>query len=305
MFSIATSFIASMTVLPALILIRRPRFVTNPPSAGQNGLRVGFSVLLAALLVFLLMPRAASAESLSGEEVVARVNAVDDGQSVTRRLEMAMVDRRGKERRRETLVYRKDYGDEIRTLFFYLAPANVRDTGFLIWDYADEGQEDDQWLYLPAMRKVRRISAADRGDYFLGTDFTYEDIKLDGKLEPEDYEFSLLGEVERGEQVLYHLAGRARSDEIADELGYSRIECLVDITNWMVVRVDFWDLKEKPLKTLEVSDIVQVDGIWTRRHLAMSNHQTGHRTLFVFTDVDYVTPVEDDLFTKRALERGR
>ena len=62
----------------------------------------------------------------------------------------------------------------------------------MTWDYADHAIDDDQWLYLPAMRKVRRISASDRGDYFPGTDFTYQDITLVGKLERADYDYELM-----------------------------------------------------------------------------------------------------------------
>ena len=73
----------------------------------------------------------------------------------------------------------------------------------------------------------------------------------------------------------------------------------------MILRADFWDLKERPLKTLAVGDIRQVDGIWTRHQLHLINQQTGYTTDFVISEVDYVTPLSDDLFTKMALERGR
>ena len=69
----------------------------------------------------------------------------------------------------------------------------MRGTGFLTYDYADVSVDDDQWLYLPALRKVRRISASDRGDFFLGTDFTYEDIKKEQKVEINDYAFQAKG----------------------------------------------------------------------------------------------------------------
>jgi hypothetical protein len=307
MLSIGISFVASLTLLPALVLSTRPRFivsqeVTTGPAASS---RVILSVILVVVLASLLVAQAASAqEQYDADDIVEQVNAVDDGEFVTRKLKMTLVDRRGKERERETVIYRKYYGEEMRTAVFYLSPANIRDTAFLIWDYPESDKEDDQWLYLPAMRKVRRISAADRGDYFLGTDFTYEDIKLDGKLEPDDNNFSLLVEEIQEDKPYYRITGTPKNAAIASDLGYARMEALVDASNWMVVREEFWDLKEKPLKTLEVSDIVQVDGIWTRRNLFVTNHQTGHQTRFIFTDVDYTTPVDDSLFSKRALERG-
>ena len=95
---------------------------------------------------------------------------------------MELIDRRGKSRVRETMGYRRYYGEEKRTVLFYQSPTNVRGTGFLTYDYPNADTDDDQWLYLPALRKVRRISSSDRGDYFLGTDFTYEDIKKETRI---------------------------------------------------------------------------------------------------------------------------
>lgn len=244
-------------------------------------------------------------EELSADQIVSFINAVDEGGQVSRTMTMNLVDRQGKVRSRTAVNYRKHYPDEMRTALFFLEPANIRDTGFLIWDYNEYGREDDQWLYLPAMRKVRRISASNRGDYFLGTDFTYEDMKLDGKLEPLDYDFSLLGTDKIGETDCYKIQARPKDDDIAEELGYSRSVICVDPTNWIILRTEFWDLKGNLLKTLTVDDIRQVDGIWTRHQLRVANHQTGHKTEFLLSDVDYLTPVEDNWFTKMALARGR
>ncbi|MCB1679153.1 MAG: outer membrane lipoprotein-sorting protein [Halioglobus sp.] len=304
--SIGTSFVTSLMLLPALVLRLRPGFVVAPRSrpSGFAQYRVVTTVVVVALAALLLSRPSRAEEAVDAQRIVEQVNAVEEGQQVTRKLAMTLVDRRGRERHKETVIFRKDFADDTRTVVFYTAPANVRDTAFLIWDYADPDQDDDQWLYLPAMRKVRRISAADRGDYFLGTDFTYDDIKLDGKLEPKDYDFTLIGEQSPGEHHHYRLAGVPKSDAIARELGYSRIEVLVDADNSMIVEVKFWDLKGSELKTLEVADIVRVDGIWTRRQLHITNHQTGHQTRFEFSDVDYRTPVDDNLFTRQALERG-
>ena len=96
-----------------------------------------------------------------------------------------------------------------------------------------------------------------------------------------------------------------QSDAIARELGYGRTRFWVDSGNWIIVKAEYWDIKGKLLKTLVAEDIRQVDGIWTRHGLTIDNHKTGHRTIFTFSEVDYRTEVKDDVFTKRALSRGR
>jgi len=306
--AVSTSFIASLTLLPAMIKRFRPAFIVtqaipDKKYVGPNRL-LNWSLVAVSLSVALLPLSSGKlqAEVLSVHKIVSRVNQVDDGAFLTRKLTMKMVDKRGKERQRETISYRKDYPDEVRTVLFYLSPSNVRNTGFLVWDYHDQAQDDDQWLYLPALRKVRRIASVDRGGYFLGTDFTYDDIQLDGKLEVRDYDFSLV----RDDTVagVYHLSSIPKTPAIAKQLGYSRTEFTVDKSNWMVQQVEFWDLKNKPLKRMTIEDVRPVDGVLTRHQLHIVNHKTGHQTTFTFSDVDYKTPVKDGWFSKRALSRG-
>ncbi|MEH6472758.1 MAG: outer membrane lipoprotein-sorting protein, partial [Halopseudomonas sp.] len=176
-------------------------------------------------LVILILSSLLAANSHSGNSegaalpsatyVVANINAVDEGEHVIRKLDMTLTDKRGKVRQRDTVAYRKYFGDEKRSVLFYQQPSNVKGTGFLTYDYADNAKDDDQWLYLPALRKVRRISASDRGDYFLGTDLTYEDMKLEGKLQPADWAYRVLTEVTRDGAALLQVEGVPHTKAIA------------------------------------------------------------------------------------------
>lgn len=262
-------------------------------------------LLLASTLSFVFVEKLAAQnenEALDAESIVARVNFLEDGQYVSRKLSMELTDRRGKTRVRDTMNYRQYFDDQKKTAFFFLSPANIRDTSFLTWDYTDPLRDDDQWLYLPALGKVRRISAADRGDYFLGTDFTYEDIKLEGKLSLSDYSYNYLEESSSGSIV--KLEAIPKSDEIAQELGYSRTVASIDTSNWVVMEVEFWDTKGNPLKQLVASDVRMVNDVWTRHRLTMDNHQTGHRTVLTFSEVDYLTEIDAQVFSRQALTRG-
>ena len=309
--SVTTSFIISVTLLPALVLLVKPRFViggTHALTSPQSGLASVKTLALAGFVTLAassLNIESASAEDLpEGLWLMQQVNAVEDGAQVTRKLSMKMVDKRGKQRVRETLSYRKYFGNEKRTVLFYQSPRNVKDTGFLTYDYPELDRDDDQWLYLPALRKARRISASDRGDYFLGTDFSYEDIKKEGKTELTDYHFETQRrEILDGREV-FVIESIPVSDEAAKELGYGKVVVWVDSNYWVVVKAEYWDVKLNKLKTLRTKDIREVDGILTRHYLEVDNHKTGHHTEFVFSDVDYNTPVKDSLFTRQSLVRG-
>ncbi len=315
--SVSTSFMASMSLLPALIKVTKPDFIlgnrnTEPPvPAGRKLVKLSSIILLVATLGGLVINNQAHASDLpNAMQLVNRINAIDDGQHVTRNLTMTMIDKRGKKRVRETLAFRKYYNNEKRTILFYKKPTNVKGTSFLTFDYPDLNIDDDQWLYLPALRKVRRISASDRGDYFLGTDFTYEDIKLEGKLDLSDYDFETLKLeqliLDDGKKILTALVrGIPKSNEIAKELGYGKTEFSVDLNRGLIVKAIYWDIKLKPLKILNISDIRIVDGLITRHKMVIDNQKTGHRTEFEFSNVDYNVSVKDSLFSKRAMKQGK
>jgi len=262
------------------------------------------TLYISAIALAMVTPSLFAAELPSGDEIAHNINARDEGVSLVRTLTMEMTDKRGKQRIRKTRGFRKYFGDEKRTAIYYLSPKNVKDTAFMIYDYADTTIDDDQWLYLPAMRKVRRISASDRGDYFLGTDFTYEDIKQESKVSIADYTRKTIGEEMIDGHQTYIVESTPIDKVTAKELGYSKVKQWVDADIWIVRKAEFTSLRNKPLKTVYTREIKQVQGIWTARRLEAENHKTGHATKFIFSDVDYQTKISDDLFTERALRRG-
>jgi len=313
--SVTTSFLVSMTLLPAMILRFKPRFIVGPrvdesSTTNEDKSALGSASILGIAaatiaLASLLPSQSVNAEELpEGRWLAEQINSVDEGGTRTSDIQMILTDRRGKERVRETRVYRKYYGEEKRTVLFYLSPRNVKNTGFLTYDYSDEKVDDDQWLYLPALRKARRISASDRGDYFLGTDLSYEDMKKEGKLNLADYHFKTLGKQEQNGKDMLLLESIPANQTIAEELGYGKVHAWVDPSNWIIMRAKYWDINLNELKQLEIGDVRLVDGIWTRHQLKLSNDKTGHQTEWRISNVDYQNDINDKLFTKNALTRG-
>mgnify|MGYP002700144255 FL=1 len=311
--AVSTSFIASMTVLPALGKLLKPAFLfpaDEKPELGRTAsvaASAGSSIALVLLISVLLMSFARADESNAlptGDSLIAKLNARDDGQQLTRHLKMELIDRRGKSRVRETLGYRRYFGAEKRTVLFYQSPTNVKGTGFLTYDYPDAERDDDQWLYLPALRKIRRISASDRGDYFLGTDFSYEDIKKETRIAAEDYRFTTLAREQIDGHATYTVVGVPVDSAIAEELGYGRVHWHIDPKIWMSRLTEMWDVNGNPLKTLHNEKITKIQNIWTALRLTATNHKTGHSSIFTFSEVDYETAVDDSMFEQRTLRRG-
>lgn len=239
-----------------------------------------------------------------GRSVAENVNARDDGQYVSRQLVMQLIDSGGSTRERTTRSFRTYDGEDKKIAIYFEQPRNVRDTAFLTFDYAEAGEQDDQWLYLPALRKVRRISGSDRGDYFMGTDFTYDDMKLDGKIAIGDYAFQSVGRDAADGIPCLLLEATPQTDSVAQELGYSRTVSCIDEEIWIARRTEYWDTQGNRLKTLHVRDIAQVSGIWTPQLLVMENHKTGHKTVFRISDVVYKDEMDRDVFSQAAIRRG-
>jgi len=249
--------------------------------------------------ILLLITMVSSLWAMDALEIVNRINSRDDGQHVKRKLKMELIDKRGKTRVQETISYRKYYGEDKKTVIFFISPKRLKGTGFLTYDNAIK--DDEQWLYLPSLRKVRRISSANRGDWFLGTDFSYEEIKKETKISKDDFNFKLLDETDD----FYILESIAKNKKIAKELGYSKIISQIDKKIFISRKTQFYDTRGELLKTLKSSDIKKIDTIWTIHHMQMSNHQNKHVSHFYFSDVDYKKDIKDNIFTKASLKRRR
>jgi predicted RND superfamily exporter protein len=297
------SFLCSMTLLPALIKLTKPAFINGSRESIVNPISSTVVILFMTGVFWFSSNSDASENQPKVDEIVTNIINVNEGDHVTRSLKMRLTNKQGKERISETTIYRLTLDEEKRTLVVYNQPSNVKGTAFLTYDYQSPEHEDDQWLYLPATKKSRRISASNRGDYFLGTDFTYEDIKNEGKMEKFDYNFTLIGSTEYEGHDVFHIKGVPKSDKIADELGYSRSEFYVDKTNWVIIKNEYWDGKGNPLKTIFLKDLAQIQGIWSRKKLVVKNHKTGHTTEFEFSDIDYKKDVPKSIFDVRALSR--
>jgi len=257
------------------------------------------------LLVFsslLLLVTPAHSEAPTGLNIMQLVDARDDGDDLIQKMKQRLVDRRGSVREREMISIRKDYGKDSKSITYFLAPSNVRDTALLTWDYDGVEKDDDQWLYLPALKKVRRISSSDRGDYFMGTDFTFEDIKQTPEL--EDYNWVLMGSETLNGQEVWVVEGEPKTDALKKNLGYSKTRYFVRKDINLYIRVDFWDRKGQELKHLVSEEIKLIEGVWTAMSGTMTNVQTGHRTELSFSEQSYNTGLSDRTFSERMLKRG-
>ena len=149
-----------------------------------------FSVLI--LLFTPFIKNQAVASPLTGRDIMVMVDQAPDGDDRRSTIEMVLINRAGtKKRVRMMSSFGKDYGKDTKKLMGFKKPMDIKGTSFLSWEYDDPSRDDDKWLYMPALRKVRRISGTSTNDYFMGSDFTYDDMG-DRNVDEDDH--TLIGE---------------------------------------------------------------------------------------------------------------
>ena len=211
--------------------------------------------------------------------------------------ELTVVTREGKVRKKAWRSFRDGYAGDARLLVRFTEPPEVRGVGFL--SVGRPGKSADQWLYLPSMRRERRIAAQDRDASFVGTDFSYEDME---EFDHSAYEVDLEGEETLDGQPVWVIdaspvAGRGRSVYVRKRL-WLRKDVLY------LVRVDLFREGEKePAKRLLLSDLSQVDGKWVARRLEMTDRKKGSRTTVLLTKLAFDREQPQGRFTLQSLVR--
>jgi outer membrane lipoprotein-sorting protein len=238
---------------------------------------------------------------MTGREIMEKVDAQPEPKSMVATTEMILVSvKRGKtkERRREIIRYQKNYDSgrfQSKSLIRFQYPADVKGTGFLMWEY-DNDKDDDQWLFLPALGKVKRIVAREKAENFMGSDFSYEDI---GGRDLEDDKYEYLGDEDLNGTPCY-MVKAIPNDE---DSGYQYRIAWIDRENWILTKVEYYDRKGALLKILTFDKQSRDGPYWSVEEMQMENVQNQHKTIMKITDIQYDTGISDDYFSERFLTR--
>lgn len=214
-----------------------------------------------------------------------------------------LINKTGQERVRQTFGTTKleENGIDNMRMTRFLSPPDVKGTVSLLIEHADK--DDDIWIYLPALKKVRRLVSSNKKDSFMGTDFSYADV-IGYKV--GEWNYKLLKEEAVGGQACYVIEALPKSEAVKSSSGYSKRIVWIRKDNLMAVKMDYWDEAGQILKTSTFSDIQVVDpkyGKWQAMRLETSNAQTGHRTVIKFENFKANQKVKDEFFTTRYMEK--
>ncbi|MDT8387575.1 MAG: outer membrane lipoprotein-sorting protein [Thiogranum sp.] len=254
---------------------------------------------LLPILLSLSFSAFAQTPEQKGFEIALEADRRDSGfHDSTATLNMVLRNRQGDESTRvirsRTLEQEND-GDKSLNLFD--EPADVKGTAFL--SFTHKTGQDDQWLYLPALKRVKRISSSNKSGPFMGSEFAYEDISSQ---ELEKYSYRYLHDEACGDETCFVIE-RLPKDPNS---GYTRQLVWIDQSEYRPQQIVFYDRKDSKLKTLTYSNYRQfLDTWWRAMEMHMENHQTGKSTLLIWSDYDFQTGLSDRDFNRNTLDRVR
>ncbi|QOY53553.1 outer membrane lipoprotein-sorting protein [Candidatus Sulfurimonas marisnigri] len=242
--------------------------------------------------------------AITGEEIAQKVHDRDDGDNITSEMKMTLIDKNDKQRVRQLKVYTKDKGIDTQKLMFFMAPADVKNTGFLTYDYDDSSKDDDQWLYLPELQKVKRIASSDKSSSFMGSDFTYSDMT---KRNVKDYTYKIMKESVVGGHKTWQILVTPKSEKTIDETGYTKSIIFVRQDNFVIVQALNYIKAGKKLKYMMLTGLEKIDGIWTTTKIQMvtkKGKKTLHKTILEFSSIKYNQDLKESFFVTRTIEKG-
>ena len=256
-------------------------------------------LLLALLLILPLHSVIAQTAEEKGLAIATEADRRDTGW-IDQRADFIMIlrNKQGQESKRSLRIKTLEVeGDGDKSLIIFDTPRDVKGTAFLSYTHALKA--DDQWLYLPALKRVKRISSANKSGPFMGSEFAYEDLTSQ---EIEKYTYKWL----RDEKINGHDTFVIERYPLYKNSGYTRQIAWLDKTMYQPVKVEFYDRKNALLKTLTFSDYKRyIDQFWRPDSMDMINHQTGKTTTLQWENYQFKNGFSDRDFDRNTLKRAR
>jgi uncharacterized protein len=293
------SSVTALTLFPALIFTFRPGFIFKNRKESVLMKTTAASVVLALSLVSTVVHAAPP----TADEIAAKSFLVSKTQDSKSDSVFRLINGSGQERVRQTTGYTKlikGTTDNMRLVTF-LTPSDVKGTKTLLVEHT--GKDDDIWIYLPAMKKVRRLISSNKKDSFVGTDFSYGDVIGH---RPGDWNHKVLKEEKVDGRDCYLMESTPKTPEVASNSGYSKRLGWIDKENFVALKGESFDQNGQLLRKFFARNVQSVDaknGKWQPMSIESQNVQTNHKTIIEFKNYKANVGVGDEFFTARYLEK--
>ena len=253
--------------------------------------------LPAALLIGFLAVAAVGADEPTAQSIMQAVYDRPQPEDTSGLLTMTLIDARGRERVRSLEQRLATFGGVEKKIMEFKSPADVKGTSFMNWSYEAEGRSDDQWIYLPALKRVKRISSDGKADAFMGSDFSYDDL---AERHPSRDTHTIIGSETINGEVCWIIESKAKDSSEA----YSKTVSWISKERLTGFKREYYDSKGALLKILTVQETKTIGGYLMITTTEMHTIRKNTRTRMVFDDLKLDTGITDELFSERTLTRG-
>ena len=216
---------------------------------------------------------------------------------------LTTISKKGQKRVRKMSMVTKlyDKGETEKKLVKFIEPADVKGTGFLSYDY--NAKADDKWIYMPALRKTRRIISSENAKSFMGSEFSYADMSLPTV---EDYTYKSLGAETINDESCYAIEIIPKNDDVASENGFSKKITYISKKDFVMRKAVYYSLSGEKEKVLTVSSVIEVDKTnhkYRMKEMKMVNLLNGRQSTSTIEKIQFNPNVSDEYFTTRFLEK--
>lgn len=261
-------------------------------------------ILLVALTCW-IMTDATAQSALSASEIMKKVDDRYTGDTQIATSILTLIDKKDRQRIRELKMFSMENSEVEKSIIYFLTPSDVKGTAYMAFDWKDDNKEDDSWLYLPALQKVKRVAASDESGAFMGSDFSYTDIN--GTDYP-DFTYAMEKDSDSVDgQDCWVIRSTPKSEAVIKKTGYTGATSWVRKDNLLIVQGKIDLDKGGRIKYFSASEIEQIDGIWLAKKLQMITTRNGkkeHASVLQFSDIVYNQKVDGSIFDTQAMQRG-
>ncbi len=232
-------------------------------------------------------------------EIIGNATASIDISSMEMTATLKIYDAKGRERVRQTVTATKEFDGVTKTIVKFTAPADVKGTSMLIYDY--EKKDDDMWIYLPALRKTRRIVSSEKGKNFMGSEFSNADMS---KPNIDNFSYKILSTEIYAGKACWKIETTCNNEDIEDENGYSKKISWIEKESFLCHKIEFYDIDGELHKIQTIKEYrKQNSGKYFAFYMEKENMQNGRKSLMIINQFQENSALQESAFAPTMLEK--
>lgn len=288
----------ALLLVPAIIVLKEPVFLRAGNKQFNKKTKIMRPMKKAMLGLSVLLGLPMLLHGQDARELIKRSLDAVEMDAIEMTATLRTIDAKGRERVRETATATREFEGTSKTLIRFIAPADVSGTTMLIHDHRD--RDDDMWIYMPALRKTRRIVSGEKGKSFMGSEFSNADMSRPGL---DDFTYEISGEEELEGKHCWVVRSTCISEDIEDAMGYSSTLTWLDKKSYLSYRMEYYDLDGEKQKIRTIGEYEkQPDGTYMARSMYMENIRSGRSSVLRIDQLQAGSELPESAFSPAMLE---